>query len=328
MQNNNNKLGRGLSALLGDNTDLLKEVSINNRDQNDVLYVSPADKTGTAAEVIMMAVGSIRTNPFQPRRFFSPESIAELAASIKAKGLLQPILVRPTQDIHGFEIISGERRFRAIRKLGYETAPVIVKQASDRDMLEIGLAENLQREDLNPVEEAKGYKLLIDRFGYTQENLSQVVNKSRPYIGNILRLLSLPDKVLKAIESGRISVSHARTLIREQDPAAALKRILKGGLSVREAESSMENKQEKKAKKPSVKNGAKFKNSEIFAIEDLLTDTLKTKSTITVGENSAGEIKIQFKNLEDLDRILGILNCVHNAVPENKIKIPKFAKPE
>ncbi|MDR2933693.1 MAG: ParB/RepB/Spo0J family partition protein [Rickettsiales bacterium] len=321
MQNNNNKLGRGLSALLGDSTDLLKEVSINNRDRDDVMYVSPSDKTGTAAEVIMMATGSILTNPFQPRRFFSPESINELAESIKAKGLLQPILVRPTQDIHHFEIISGERRFRAIRKLGYESVPVIVKHAKDSDMLEIGLMENLQREDLNPVEEAKGYKLLTERFGYTQENLSQVVHKSRPYISNIMRILTLPEKVLTAIESGQISVSHARTLIREADPEGALKRILQGGLSVRDAEKAQENKQEKRTKSAPK---TKFKNPEIAAIEDLLTDTLKAKSKINMGADDSGEIKIQFSNMNDLDRILSILNCVYNE--KNTVKIPKFGK--
>ena len=303
---NNSKLGMGLDALIGDRN-LLKEVNVNNNFKE-----SSQNTNHKYKEVIKISISDISVNPFQPRHFFSQESINELAESIKAKGLLQPILVRSKEN-GKFEIISGERRFRAMKRLEYKTVPAIIKNVKDSDMLEIGLAENLQREDLNPIEEAKGYKLLIDKFGYTQEQLSNIVHKSRPYIGNILRLLKLPDTVLQAIESGKISTSHARTLIREKNPEKSLRKILTGKLSVREAENLQTNKQTKYTKE---------NNAEIISIEESLTNNLKSDSKIKLNSDNSGEIKIKFKNLDDLDRILNIINNSNKL--DFKIKAPKF----
>jgi len=306
MDTKKNKLGMGLSALLGD-SNILEEVNINKSPQKQNIKNSNR-------EIIKIPVENISVNPFQPRHFFSDEAINELSESIKAKGLLQPILVRSKGE-NKFEIISGERRFRAIKKLDYKYIPAIVKNVKDSDMLEIGLAENLQREDLNPVEEAKGYKLLIDKFNYTQEQLSTIVHKSRPYIGNILRLLKLPNEVLQAIEQGKISTSHARTLIREANPEEKLKQILNNKLSVRDAEKIQQNKQKKNIKKSE-------KSAEIFSIEQSLTDILQSMSEVKINTDNSGEIKIKFKDLEDLDRILNIINSSNK--PNFKIKIPKF----
>ncbi len=323
--NQNNKLGRGLSALLGDDVSFLKEVPVSSekketKNNNDVFYVSPADKEGTANEIVMLAMGCIELNPYQPRTHFNIESIKELAQSIEKKGLLQPIVVRPTQDIHKFQIISGERRFRAIKSLGHTSIPVVIRQATDLEMLELGLAENLQREDLNPIEEAKGYKRLIDEFGYTQEQLSSIVHKSRPYIANVIRLLKLPENILKEIESGRISRSHARTLIKEENPEKVLEKIIKNKLSVRSAEEEHK-KSSKKLKKENVKSANQ--NTEIIAIQDLLIHTFKTKVSVDLDKNKSGKITIHFSDLQELDRILGLLTCVY----DKDTTPPKFTKP-
>ncbi|MEM9898205.1 MAG: ParB/RepB/Spo0J family partition protein, partial [Pseudomonadota bacterium] len=214
-------LGRGLSALMAD------------------VDVAPTAGTTTteARAPLVIAVDKIRPNPEQPRRTFTEEALKELASSISEKGVLQPLIVRPDpRDATGFEIVAGERRWRAAQRARLHEVPAIVRELDDTEVLEIAIIENIQRADLNAVEEAAGYKQLMDRFGHTQERLAEALGKSRSHIANLLRLLSLPDGVQELVRSGELSAGHARALITSDDPAALARTIIKQGLSVRQTE--------------------------------------------------------------------------------------------
>jgi ParB family chromosome partitioning protein len=183
----------------------------------------------------ILPIDRLRPGKFQPRRVFDDNAIDELAASIRMRGLLQPILVRPLGDDF-FEIVAGERRWRASQRAGLQEMPVVIRDLSDRETLEIGLVENLQRQDLDPVDEAEGFKRLIDDFGHTQEEVSRVVAKSRSHVANTMRLLVLPSAVLDMVRQGQISAGHARTLVGRQDAASLAEKIIDESLSVRQTE--------------------------------------------------------------------------------------------
>ena len=280
-------LGRGLSSLMGDITKEPITSGVNSENQTDEKLV-PVEK--------------IYPNPNQPRKSFQEEKLIELANSIKTKGLVQPLIVRKKKGTkESFEIVAGERRWRAAQRAQIHELPVIVKDFSDIEVLEIAIIENVQRADLNPVEEALGYKNLMDNFDHTQEGLSKEIGKSRSHIANLLRLLTLPQEVQKLLISGQLTAGHARALVTSENPVALAKQIISLGLSVRDAERLAKNASQKNAVK---KVKIKEKPADTVILETDLSAALKMKVLIDheVGKEN-GFISISYRSLEDLDRI-------------------------
>ena len=280
-------LGRGLSSLMGDITKEPITSGVNSENQTDEKLV-PVEK--------------IYPNPNQPRKSFQEEKLIELANSIKTKGLVQPLIVRKKKGTkESFEIVAGERRWRAAQRAQIHELPVIVKDFSDIEVLEIAIIENVQRADLNPVEEALGYKNLMDNFDHTQQGLSKEIGKSRSHIANLLRLLTLPKEVQNLLISGQLTAGHARALVTSENPVALAKQIISLGLSVRDAERLAKNASQKNAVK---KVKIKEKPADTVILETDLSAALKMKVLIDheVG-NENGLISISYKSLEDLDRI-------------------------
>jgi ParB family chromosome partitioning protein len=278
----------GLSALLGD---------------------SPRAQTGEAGEsrggVREIDIARIRPNPNQPRTQFSEESIAELAESITQRGVLQPILLRPQGE--GFEIVAGERRWRAAQKARLHTIPAIVREIDEASTAELALIENIQREDLNPIEEAEGYRQLIKRHGHTQDGVSKIVHKSRSHVANLLRLLDLPEFVRQSLVNGDITMGHARAVATAPDPEALTKEIVAKGLSVRQAEDRA--KQAKRAPGPgydiaraSARNAAKPVDADLAALERQLGDILGLKVQVT-HKGQGGHVTLHYSSLDQLDMI-------------------------
>ena len=280
-------LGRGLSSLMGDITKEPITSGVNSENQTDEKLV-PVEK--------------IYPNPNQPRKSFQEEKLIELANSIKTKGLVQPLIVRKKRGTkESFEIVAGERRWRAAQRAQIHELPVIVKDFTDIEVLEIAIIENVQRADLNPVEEALGYKNLMDNFDHTQEGLSKEIGKSRSHIANLLRLLTLPKEVQNLLISGQLTAGHARALVTSENPVALAKQIISLGLSVRDAERLAKNASQKNAVK---KVKIKEKPADTVILETDLSAALKMKVLIDheVGKEN-GLISISYKSLEDLDRI-------------------------
>lgn len=253
-----------------------------------------------SVQVMELETNRIIPQKNQPRKVFEPESLQELAASIKEHGVLQPVLVRPVGDY--YEIIAGERRYRAAEMAGLQVIPALIKDMKDIEAAEISLVENLQREDLSPIEEANAYKNLIEKYKYSQELIAERVGKSRAYVTNTLRLLKLDPKIIQMIEKKQITAGHARALLaiksaREQ--VAAAKEIIKAGMSVRETEQKMKLKGgRKKATDP--------KNPELLDVEDRLQRYFGTRIEITQLQRG-GKIEISYYNDDDLERILEML---------------------
>ncbi len=267
------------------------------------LFVENSSENGSAIEV---RLSEIEPNREQPRKYFNDESIEELSESIKKHGLIQPIVVRPLVT-GGYRIIAGERRWRASRKAGLTTVPVIVKEIDDLGAAELALIENLQREDLNPIEEAEGYRSLMDNFGLTQEQVSEKVGKSRPAIANALRLLSLNDEEMKALTDGKITQGHARTLLSIKGETARKEALAlaKQGCSVRELETFSK----KAAKGERAPKKSEPKPKFLTEVEIALTREVGRKITVT-GNGRGGTIHIEFFDDDDLkemaERIAGI----------------------
>ena len=276
-------LGRGLSALLG---------------EGEPAQAPPNDADG-ASRSRLLPVAFLKPNRFQPRRFFDAGELKELADSIKEKGVLQPILVRPAETKDSFEIVAGERRWRAAQLAKLHEVPVIVRNLSDGESLEIAIIENVQRAGLNAIEEALGYQELINKFTYTQEQLSDVIGKSRSHIANMLRLLKLPDSIKEMITDGRLSAGHARTLVGAPNPEQLAKDILAGGLNVRQAE--------KKAATPKGAPKKVTKDADTKALEASVSNSLGMTVEIE-HKGTKGLVKIHYKNLEQLDEIMRRLN--------------------
>lgn len=274
-------LGRGLDALLGDNKAARPE-----SDNRDTANLVPIE--------------FLHPGKYQPRHLMDREAIAELAASIADKGVLQPLLVRPHPDHAGqYEIIAGERRWRAAQQAKLHEVPVIVRPFSDVEALEVGLIENLQRQDLSPIEEAEGYQRLLDEFSHTQEKLADVVGKSRSHVANTLRLLGLPMDVRGMIENGSLSAGHARALIGMETPQVLAKRIAREGLSVRQTE-----KLAKEAGATKSRSTLKpAKDADTVALEQSLSGLLGLKVNINSGK-SGGSLTIHYKTLDQLDAVL------------------------
>jgi len=276
-------LGRGLSALIGDEATPTR-----------------GEAQGKGSRIVPIAF--LRPNRFQPRKTFGAEELQDLANSIREKGVLQPILVRPIAgEINQFEIVAGERRWRASQIAKLHDVPVIVREMSDSESLELAIIENVQRADLNAIEEAAAYQELIERFGYTQERLAQEVGKSRSHVANTLRLLKLSDGVKAMIRNGQLTAGHARTLIGADDPEARAKEIVAGALNVRQAE-------QRSTKKPSKPAAEHPKDADTKALESSLTNVLGLKVQIMHKGDTGGELRIAYKTLEQLDDLIRRLN--------------------
>ena len=276
-------LGRGLSALLGEAA----------RPQNEEDGVPPA---GIVRDI---DVGLIYPNPNQPRARFDETSIEELADSIRERGVISPILVRPVDG--GFQLIAGERRWRAAQKAQLHHIPALIKDLDDSSSAEVALIENIQREDLNAIEEAEGYRKLIDRHGHTQEQLGKLVAKSRSHVANLLRLLDLPIDVRAMLIGGEISMGHARAIIGSPDPSGIAREIVEGGLSVRQAEDRA------RASKPlSPRSGSTSKprpvDADLAALERQLGDLLGLKVKV-LHSGAGGTVSLAYSSLDQLDMI-------------------------
>jgi ParB family transcriptional regulator, chromosome partitioning protein len=282
------RLGRGLAALIGD------------------MAPVEAPHAQEAGGIRRIAVSAIVPNRANPRRDFDAELLDELAASIREKGVMQPLLVRPSgHGAEAYELIAGERRWRAAQRAGLDEVPVIVREVDDREALELAIIENVQRADLNPLEEAQGYEQLLAQFGYTQSDLGQVIGKSRSHVANTLRLLKLPEDVRDMLAHGALTAGHARTLITSDNPLALARRIVKDGLSVRQAEELM---QTRIAKPDASRRPAPPKDADTIGLEKRLTDTLGLHVSINHAA-PGGKLEIRYKTLDQLDdlcRRLGV----------------------
>jgi ParB family chromosome partitioning protein len=276
-------LGRGLSSLLGE---VAQEAPVSGG-------VAPA-----RGGIQMMPVSSIEPHLDQPRRHFDEEALAELADSIRSRGLIQPIVVRPHG--HRYQIVAGERRWRAAQKAQLHEIPVIVRDFSDAETLEVALLENIQRRDLNAIEEAEAYQRLIDEYGHTQDALAKLVHKSRSHVANLLRLLDLPDSVRQYVATGELSMGHARALVTALDPEALAREVVSRGLSVRETEKMA--KFGKPGRERQGKLEYKGSSADIDALERQLGDMLGLKVKIA-HRPDGGTVALNYSTLDQLDMI-------------------------
>jgi len=275
-------LGRGLSSLLGE---AAREQPI-------------AADAARSAGVQLVPVAQIVPNPDQPRRHFDEGALDELAASLMQRGLIQPLVVRPRD--HGYyEIVAGERRWRAAQRARLHEVPVIVRKLNDAETLELAIIENVQRQDLNAIEEAEAYQRLAREYGHTQEVLSKIIGKSRSHIANLLRLLDLPESVRAAVADGRLSMGHARALIAAADPAALAEEVIRRGLSVRETEELARGGKAKRAREP---QPAMAPDADIVLLERQLRDQLGLKVGIAHGAKG-GTVTIGYATLDQLDMV-------------------------
>ncbi|MFZ4541498.1 MAG: ParB/RepB/Spo0J family partition protein [Rickettsiales bacterium] len=301
-------LGRGLSSLMGEAA--LVEVSPSASAQ------TTNEQTGQGGQdILRLPVAQLRAGKYQPRRHFDDAALNELRESIEKHGLMQPIVVRAIAN-NAYEIIAGERRFRAAKLAKLSQVPVIIREVTDSEALELALIENIQRADLNPLEEAAGYQRLMDEFHYTQEKLAPIVGKSRSHIANLLRLLKLPDSIKSRIDSGELTMGHARAILMSKNPEELAKQIVEIGLSVRQAEerakgvvakpeTSMPGLQGLPKQRPSVtRRGGVEKSEDVIQLENMLSESLGLRVSIDARGGQAGEVIIGYDSLTQLDEIL------------------------
>lgn len=299
------RLGRGLEALL-----VRAPTRIDASEPSRSAGATPGSEPASALRAIPLA--KIRPNPLQPRKEFRPEELADLEASLKASGLLQPITVRPAARGEGFELIAGERRFRAAQRLGWTEIPAIVKEVDDQMLLSLAMVENLQRSDLNPIEEAEGYQQLISDFSLTQQEVADIVGKDRSTVANTLRLLALPASVRRLVWDGQLTVGHARALLGAGDEmriAALARDVVAQGLSVREVERRV-----RELAGPTSKGAAKKqavapdgRSAEVRRLEDQLRKRFGTDVRILQSGKERGELRIPFYSGDDFERLLELL---------------------
>lgn len=285
-------LGRGLSSLMAD-VNLLK---------------TPPEGEGTEVRVPTQSlpVESISPNPDQPRRVFDKAALEELAASIRAKGIIQPVVVRPLVG-GGYQIVAGERRWRAAQLAQLHSVPVVIKSFSDDEVLEIAIIENIQRQELSAIEEAAAFRQLMERFGHTQEQLSEALGKSRSHIANMMRLLNLPEPVQEMVRTGKLSAGHARAVLGSPDPLAAALQVVGKGLSVRETEQLVRKLGDRTGQKRPRKS--QEKDADTRAIEADLSANLGMSVVISHGSSGdGGKVELTYKNLEQLDLICQLLS--------------------
>ncbi len=278
MQAQKRRLGRGLAALIGDDV---------------VEAASPEDFRGLRH----LPIELLHSNPNNPRKQFKEEELEDLSKSIREKGLLQPIVVRQRADGE-YEIVAGERRWRASQRAGLHELPVLIRDLSDGETLEIALIENIQRSDLNPLEEARAYGQLLEQFSYTQQQLADSVGKSRSHIANTLRLLTLPDSVRAYIEDGKLTAGHARTLVATDSPADLANKIISLGLSVREAETLTRN-----SPTASTRKAKAAKDADTRALEKQISEAIGLRVEIKTHGREGGTLMIKYKTLDQLEDI-------------------------
>lgn len=279
------RLGRGLEALLA--------------------TTSRADERTSDLE--SLPLDRIRANPYQPRKEFRPEELAELEASLRASGLLQPITVRRARAGGGYELIAGERRLRAATRLGWKEIPAIVREIDDQTLLTLALVENLQRADLNPLEEAEGYQRLMNEFGLTQQQVADLVGKDRSTVANLLRVLALPPSVRRLLADGQITLGHARAILAadgEQAMAELAREVVARGLTVRDVEART---RDRGAAERKERRRADRRPPELRRLEDDLRRHFQTDVQVTVASGDRGAITIQFYSADDLDRVSELL---------------------
>jgi ParB family transcriptional regulator, chromosome partitioning protein len=291
-------LGRGLSALMAD-------VSLGASSRS-----GEPQRKGTA----VVPIERLRANPLQPRRDFDPAALADLAASIRSKGVLQPLIVRPVGSEGDFEIVAGERRWRAAQLAQVHELPVISRDLDDTEVLEIAIIENIQRADLNAIEEAMAFRQLMDRFGHTQEKMAEALSKSRSHIANLLRLLSLPEPVQNMVRDGQLSAGHARALITSPNPLDLAHMVIARGLSVRETERLAKSALPGKSEKPIRQDMRREKDADTRALESDLSANLGMSVTIDHEPGgSAGVLTVRYRTLEQLDLLCRGLSTLPQA---------------
>lgn len=278
------RLGRGLAALIGDDT------------TEDAVVAD-------ARSLRHVPIEFLRGSPNNPRKTFKESDLEDLSRSIKDKGLLQPLVVRTGVAPNSYEIVAGERRWRAAQLAGLHEVPVLIREIDDGEMLEIALIENVQRSDLNPIEEASGYSQLIEQFGYTQMQLAESIGKSRSHIANMLRLLNLPRSVQNLVEDGQLSAGHARTLVTVDEPEVLADKMVKLGLSVREAEELIKEPKDRTQKRTNKVSKKSEESADIAEFERELTEVLGLSVVIKSGAGEAGELTIKYKNVDQLEDV-------------------------
>jgi ParB family chromosome partitioning protein len=275
------RLGRGLAALIGDDT--TEEAMV--QDARTLRHVP---------------IEFLHANPNNPRKHFADSDLEDLTRSIRDKGLLQPLVVRQRGNSGEFEIVAGERRWRAAQRAGVHEVPVLIRDLSDGEALEIALIENIQRADLNALEEARAYQQLMDQFSYTQQQLADSVGKSRSHVANTIRLLSLPESVRRHIEDGALTAGHARALVATESPQALAEKIIQLGMTVREAEGLSRSAAEAKGRPPAVKAQ---KDTDTLALERQVSEVLGLKVEIVNKGRAGGAVTVRYKTLEQLDDV-------------------------
>lgn len=284
---------RGLSALMAD------------------VGVSATDMSGGSSPDRILPIEQLYPNPDQPRRTFDEDHLSDLASSIAQKGIIQPLIVRPDpQQTGAYQIVAGERRWRAAQRAGLHEVPVVVRNFDDTEVLEVAIIENIQRSDLNAIEEALGFRQLMERFGHTQDQLSTVLGKSRSHVANLMRLLKLPDEVQEMLRQGHLSAGHARALINASNPVALAKRVVSAGLSVRETERLAKAEGGELSANPRAKTAAKpEKDADTRALEGDLSATLGLTVAIEHGATGdGGHLSVRYRSLDDLDRLCQLLS--------------------
>ena len=286
-QDKGQRLGRGLSALLGEST---PEATV-------------PERLGVAREV---PIDQLLPNPFQPRQRVNEAEIEALADSIRENGILQPILVRRSPDKEdAFEIVAGERRWRAAQRAGLHQMPVLIRELTHRTALEFALVENIQREDLTPLEEATGFRRLIENFGHTQDKLARVVGRSRSHVANMMRLLDLPDSIREMLDDGRLTVGHARPLLTASQPEKLAKQIVARDLNVRQAERLA--RRAATGQVGAARKASAAKDADTRALEDNLASALGLKVEISHRKDGGGTVRLAYQNVEQLDDIVSRL---------------------
>lgn len=297
-RNERRGLGRGLSALMAD-------IGV-----DATVGTSVPDAQSRAPGLIVVPLDQVYPNPEQPRRAFNEAALQELADSIRTKGIVQPLVVRSKPGAAGrYEIVAGERRWRAAQIARLDSVPIVLREFSDQEVLEVAIIENIQREGLNAIEEANGYRQLIDRFGHTQEKVAEALGKSRSHIANLLRLLNLPQEVQNMVVAGTLSAGHARALITAEDPTALALKVAGNGLSVRETEElARQISGHSRAGKSGRDRSEKAADTKV--LEDDLSANLGMSVMIDHRAGGEGQLTIRYKTLDQLDQLCQLLSSV------------------
>lgn len=309
------RLGRGLDALLARRDPKAATPA----DASEGVAADPAATSAPAGSALQtVPINAIKANPFQPRREFAEADLRDLEASLKANGLLQPVTVRPSPDGNGYELIAGERRLRAATRLGWAEIPAVVRATDDRDALTLALVENLQRADLDPVEESDGYQRLIEEFALSQQEVADVVGKERSTVANALRLRQLPPAVRELLQAKKLSAGHARALLPLGTAAAITalaNEVVQTGMSVRETERRVQGARGTppvSGRKASPTTGRAHETAESRRLEELLRKRLQTKVSLHLTAKNKGEVRIVFLSNDDLERVLDVLGVQVN----------------